>query len=70
MNNTCYYCENDGFYRKRLIDNYNFTPTVKIKYKEIYICERDHCFDRYMVDVNDDKILILNIRKEILKSKL
>lgn len=70
MNHMCNYCSEEGHYRKRLIDNYHFSPTIKITYKEIWVCEKDKCFDHFMVDMNDDKILLLNIRKEILQSKL
>ena len=70
MNKFCHYCNDTGEYRKRLINNWHFSPTLKITYKEIYVCNNDYCFDKYLVDMNDDKITLLNIRKELLVAKL
>lgn len=71
MERECYVCgENDAPYRKRLIDTWQFNPNLQIVYHVVYICEKDKCYHKYLVDMNEDKILLLKIRRDLLVSKL
>lgn len=70
MSYMCYVCKNcDAEHSKRLIESWHYSPKLQITYMTVYICNRDNCFNRYIKDMKDDKLLLYNIYQESIVNR-
>lgn len=54
----CEYCNNTGWYPKKVIKGFHASGNFKVFYERILVCDRDECWKMYKQERDEDNTVI------------